>query len=67
MSLDYSKIITALPLFVGFLLIGVDYFFEFEIKEAHIQLVEFMIGSTIIGGVANKGYKRFIDYKAKNN
>ncbi len=62
---QYSKIITALPLFVGFLFLGLDYFAGFEINDSHIQLIEFMIGSTVIGGVGNSGFKKYIAYKEK--
>ncbi len=61
--ISYSKIITALPLLIGALLIGVEYFSGFIVTDSQIQLVEFMIGGTIIGGVANKGFKRYIDFK----
>jgi len=67
MKANYSKIITALPLLIGALLIGVEYFTEFVVTESQIQLVEFMIGGTIIGGVANSGFKKFKEYKEKQN
>jgi len=67
MKVSYSKIITALPLLIGALLIGVEYFTDFVVTESQIQLVEFMIGGTIIGGVANSGFKKFKEYKEKTN
>jgi len=65
MGLDFSKIIVSLPIFGGFILIAIDYFFGFEVNEQHIQLIEFMIGSTVIGGVGNASMKRFVAYKEK--
>ncbi len=65
--ISYSKIITILPLLIGALLILVEYATEFTVTESQIQLVEFMIGGTIIGGVANKGFKRFVDYKKESS
>jgi len=67
MSKHYSKIITALPLLIGALLIGVEYFTDFTVTDSQIQLVEFMIGGTILGGVANSGMKKFKEYKEKQN
>jgi len=63
--ITYSKLITALPLIIGALLIGVEYFTGFTVTDSQIQLVEFMIGGTIIGGVANSGMKKFKEYKEK--
>lgn len=65
--ISYSKIITAIPLLIGALLIGVEYFTGFIVTESQIQLVEFMIGSTVLGGVANSGFKKFKEYKEKQN
>lgn len=62
---NYSKIITAIPLAIGALLIGVEYFTGFVVTDSQIQLVEFMIAGTIFGGVANSGMKKFKDYKEK--
>jgi len=67
MKADYSRIITSIPLLIGALLIGVEYFTDFVVTESQIQLVEFMIGGTIIGGVANSGFKKFKEYKEKQN
>jgi len=67
MSVSYSKIITVLPLILGALLIGVEYFTEFTVTDSQIELVEFMIGGTIFGGVANSGMKKFKEYKEKQN
>jgi len=67
MKNSYSKIITALPLLIGALLIGVEYFTNFTVTDSQIQLVEFMIGGTILGGVANSGMKKFKEYKEKQN
>jgi len=61
----YSKIITAIPLAIGALLIGVEYFTEFTVTQSQIDLVEFMIAGTIFGGVANSGMQKFKDYKEK--
>lgn len=62
-----SKLLTVLPIIFGLLFVGVDFVFgdQFTIEATHIQLIEFAIGSTVIGGTANAGYKRFIDYKKK--
>jgi len=67
MSLSYSKIITALPLLLGGLLILVEYATDFTVTDSQIQLVEFMIGGTIFGGVATSGMKKFKEYKEKQN
>jgi len=61
----YSQIITAIPLAIGALLIGLEYFTGFSVTDSQIELVEFMIGGTIFGGVANSGMKKFKDYKEK--
>jgi len=66
MSVSYSKLITLLPILIGALLIGVEYFSEFTVTQSQIDLVEFMIGGTIIGGVANSGMKKFKEYKENN-
>lgn len=63
----YSKIITTIPLLIGALLIAVEYFTEFTVTESQINLVEFMIGGTIFGGVATSGMKKFKEYKEKQN
>jgi len=63
----YSKILTVVPLLIGALLIGVEYFTEFTVTDSQIQLVEFMIGGTIFGGVATSGMKKFKEYKEKQN
>ncbi len=65
--MNYSKLLTLAPIIAGLLMIALDYLAEFTITESQVQLIEFMIGGTIIGGVANSGYKRFIAYKEKNN
>lgn len=65
MSKHFSKILVTLPIIGGFIMIGIEYLFDFTVNEAHIQLIEFMIGSTIVGGVGNASFKRFTDYKAK--
>lgn len=52
-----------LPLLIGALLIGVEYFTGFIVTDSQIQLVEFMIGSTVIGGTANAGFKRYIKFR----
>jgi len=67
MSLSYSKIITALPLLLGGILILVEYATEFTVTSSQIELVEFMIGGTIFGGVANSGFNKFKAYKEKQN
>ncbi len=67
MNASYSKIITTIPLVIGFLLVGVEYFTDFVVTDSQIQLVEFMIGGTIFGGVANSGMKKFKEYKEKIN
>ncbi len=63
----YSKINTTMPLVLGALLILVEYATEFTVTESQIQLVEFMIGGTIFGGVATSGMKKFKEYKEKQN
>lgn len=52
---------------IGALLIGVEYFTEFVVTQSQIDLVEFMIGGTILGGVVNSGFKKFKEYKEKQN
>lgn len=61
----YSKIITTIPLVIGALLILVEYVTEFTVTDSQINLVEFMIGGTIFGGVATSGMKKFKEYKEK--
>lgn len=61
---DYSKIITALPILVGLLIVGLDFVTGFEVTESQIDLIEFLIGTTVVGGVANAGYKRYVAYKS---
>ena len=63
----YSKIITTIPLVIGALLILVEYATECTVTDSQIQLVEFMIGGTIFGGVATSGMKKFKEYKEKIN
>lgn len=63
----YSKILTTIPLVIGALLILVEYATEFTVTDSQIQLVEFMIGGTIFGGVATSGMKKFKEYKEKKN
>ena len=63
----YSKILTTIPLIIGALLILVEYATEFTVTDSQIQLVEFMIGGTIFGGVATSGMKKFKEYKEKQN
>lgn len=63
----YSKILTTIPLVIGALLILVEYATEFTVTDSQIQLVEFMIGGTIFGGVATSGMKKFKEYKEKIN
>ena len=63
----YSKIITTIPLVIGALLILVEYATDFTVTDSQIQLVEFMIGGTILGGVATSGMKKFKEYKEKIN
>ena len=67
MSLNYSKIITVLPLILGGVLILVEFVTDFTVTSSQIELVEFMIGGTILGGVANSGFKKFKEYKEKNH
>ena len=65
---NYSKLITALPVIFGLLLVGFDYLVDdetFVIRESHIELVEVAIGGTILGGTANAGFKRYTQYKTK--
>ena len=65
MALDFPKVLVSLPILGGFIMIGLEYLFEFTVNEAHIQLIEFMIGSTILGDVGNASFKRFTNYKVK--
>jgi len=63
--MDYSQIITLAPIVLGIAMILAEYLADFTVTQSQIQLVEFLIGGTIFGGVANKGFKRFIAYKEK--
>jgi len=60
-----SKLLTIVPIIFGLLFVGVDFVFgdTYTIEPSHVQLIEFAIGSTVIGGTANAGYKRFTQYK----
>jgi len=62
-----SKMLTVLPVIFGLLFVGVDFVFgdTFTIEQTHVQLIEFLIGSTVLGGTANAGYKRFVNYKTE--
>ena len=63
--MNYSKIVTLAPIVLGLVMIIAEYLTEFTVTESQIQLIEFLIGGTIFGGVANKGFKRYIAYKEK--
>jgi len=62
---NYSKIITLAPIVIGLLMIGLDYLADFTITAEQVQLIEFIIGGTIFGGVANGGFKKYVAYKEK--
>ena len=62
---QFSKILTVAPLLWGMLFLTIDFLTEFVITESQIMLIEFMIGSTVIGGTANAGFKRYVKYKNK--
>ena len=65
---DFSKLITAAPIVIGLLLVGIDYIDvedQYEITQSHIDMFEWIIGGTIFGGVANAGFKRYTQYKEK--
>lgn len=67
MTGKYSKIITLAPIVWALLFLTVDFVFdEFTITESQVSLIEFLLASTILGGTANAGYKRFIKYKENN-
>ncbi|MCA9828542.1 MAG: hypothetical protein KC444_09205 [Nitrosopumilus sp.] len=61
---DFSKILTALPIVVGLIFLGLDFVTGFEITESQVQLVEFLVGSTVLGGVTNAGFKRYTEFKS---
>lgn len=63
--MNYSKAITLAPILIGLLMIGLDYLADFTITAEQVQLIEFIIGGTIIGGVANGGFKKYVAYKDK--
>lgn len=63
--MNYSKIVTLAPIVLGLVMIMAEYLADFSVTQSQIQLIEFLIGGTIFGGVANKGFKRFIAYKEK--
>ena len=64
---DTSKFLTILPIIFGLIFVGIDFALgdQFTLEQTHIQLIEFAIGSTVIGGTANAGFKRFVKYKEK--
>jgi len=64
---QYSKLLTVLPLILGFAFVGLEMFGGFTITESQVSLIEFMIGGTIFGGVATSGMRKFKEYKEKQN
>jgi len=63
----YSKIITAIPIALGLLMIIANVQFGYEIDESAINLIEFLIGSTVLGGLTRGGYTKYLEYKKKLN
>jgi len=63
--MNYSKAITLAPILIGLIMIGLDFLADFTITQSQVQLIEFIIGGTIFGGVANGGFKRYTAYKEK--
>ena len=47
----------------GVLFVGADVMFSFEVEQFHIDIIEMMIGSTVIAGTANAGFKRYVKSK----
>jgi len=64
---NYSRILTAIPIILGLLMIAANVQFGYEIDESAINLIEFIVGGTIIGGVSRSGFKKYLKYKEKLN
>jgi len=62
---SFSKILTVLPIIIGLLMLAGDYAADFTVTESQVDLIEFIIGSTVIGGTVNAGFKRYTNYKEK--
>jgi len=61
----YSKILTALPIILAHLMIIANVQFGYEIDASAVNLIEFLVGSTVIGGVTSAGFKKYLNYKEK--
>ena len=42
-----------------------DYVSDFAVTQSQVDLIEFIIGSTVVGGTVNAGFKRYTAYKEK--
>ena len=51
----------------SFIFIGADVVFDFVVQEYHVQMIELIIDDTMIGGVTNAGFKRYVNTKSQNN
>lgn len=65
MSSQYSRILTGIPILLGLLMIVANVQFNYEITPEAINLIEFLVGGTIIGGLTRSGYTKYIQYKEK--
>lgn len=61
----YSKILTALPIILAHLMIIANVQFNYEIDQSAVSLIEFLVGSTVLGGVGNAAFRKYLDYKKK--
>lgn len=62
---QYSKILTLAPILIGLIMIALDYLAEFQMTQSQVQLIEFIVGGTILGGVTNGGFKKYMAFKEK--
>lgn len=46
-------------------MIALDYLAEFQMTQSQVQLIEFIVGGTILGGVTNGGFKKYMAFKEK--
>lgn len=63
---QYSKILTLAPILIGLIMISLDYLAEFQMTQSQVQLIEFIVGGTILGGVTTGGFKKYMAFKEKN-
>jgi len=61
----FSKYLTLLPIIIGLIMLAGDYLADFSVTSSQVELIEFIIGSTVIGGTVNAGFKRYTAYKEK--